>query len=293
MRTGSVNNKLWFKIKLIFSLLMLGFSLQAYSGFTNAWGNTVPASQPGWFVDMNRFSRSAHGSIKCEDCHGPMTGMGKSHPDPMAKDFLKIETKKIFDYQSCNKCHKNSFERFLSGEHAKALIKEKETGVLSKTGPAPICGDCHSAHYADSHLSRAEINKAMTTTCGSCHPDQMKSYLANYHGKTAVNLGFDKSASCTDCHGAHHCNSLKEKAAALKSCQRCHPNAQPQFADIIIHDSKTGLDKKSDAKKTGLQTVHALSLISLIFIVMVLAFFYSHSCLLMLRKIHEKLRKHN
>ncbi|RPH51969.1 MAG: hypothetical protein EHM85_04715 [Desulfobacteraceae bacterium] len=292
MRTGSVNNRLWFKIKLIFSLLMVWYSLQAYSGFTNAWGSIVSASQSGWFVDMNRFSSSAHGSIKCEDCHGPMAGAGKSHPDPKVKDFLRIETKKNFDYQSCKKCHKNSYERFLSGEHAKALIKEQETGVMSKTGPAPICGDCHSAHYSVSHLSHAEINKAMTTTCGSCHPSQMKSYLANYHGKTAVNLGFDKSASCTDCHGAHHCTSLKEKETALKSCRRCHPDAQPQFADIIIHDSKTDLDNKSDSKKTGLKTVHALSLISLIFIVMVLAFFYSHSFLLMLRKIHEKLRKH-
>jgi hypothetical protein len=293
LRTGSVNNKLCLKINLIFSLLLAGYSFQACFGFSSAWASTVPAPRSGWFVDMNRFSSSAHGSIKCEECHGPMTGMGKSHPDPMAKDFLRIETKKQFDYQNCKKCHKNAYERFLFGEHATALIKEKETGVPSRTGPAPNCGDCHSAHYTVSHLSHADINKAMTTTCGSCHPDQMKSYLSNYHGKTAVNLGFDKSASCTDCHGAHTCTSLKEKGAALKACQRCHPDAQPQFADIIIHDSKTDLDKKSDAKKTGILTVHTLSLISLIFIVVVLAFFYSHSCLLMLRKIHEKLRKHN
>lgn len=271
---------------------MVGFSLQAFLCFSNASAKTSPASQPGWFVDMNRFSSSAHGSIKCEDCHGPMTGMGKPHPDKTADDFLKVETKRVFDYQSCQKCHKNAYERFLSGDHAKALIKEKQTGVTSKTGHAPVCGDCHSAHYAKSHLSRSEINKSMTTTCGACHPDQMKSYLANYHGKTAVNLGFDKSASCTDCHGAHNCISLKDKEAALKSCRRCHPDAQPQFADIIIHDSKKDMDNKSDIKKSGLRTVHTLSLISLVFIVLVLAFFYSHSGLLMLRKIHEKLRKH-
>lgn len=271
---------------------MVGFSLQAFLGFSNAWGKTAPASQPGWFVDMNRFSSSAHGAIKCEDCHGLMTDMGKPHPDKTAKDFLRVETKRVFDYQSCRKCHKNAYERFLSGDHAKALIKEKQTGVTSKTGHAPVCGDCHSAHYAKSHLSRSEINKAMTTTCGACHPDQMKSYLGNYHGKTAVNLGFDKSASCTDCHGAHNCISLKDKEAALKSCRRCHPDAQPQFADIIIHDSKKDMDNKSDIKKSGLRTVHTLSLISLVFIVLVLAFFYSHSGLLMLRKIHEKLRKH-
>lgn len=241
---------------------------------------------------MNRFTDAAHGALKCEECHGPMSGKGLVHPDTRAKDFLKREAKRAFDYQSCQKCHKKTYDRFLLGEHAKAMAKEKETGELSRTGYAPTCGDCHSAHYSKSHLSRIEIGRNMTETCGTCHPAQKASYLANYHGKAAVNLGYDKSASCTDCHGAHHCISLKDKDAALKSCLRCHPNARPQFADIIIHDSTADLDKKSEAKQTGFQMVRTLSLISLIFIVLVLAFFYSHSCLLMLRKLHEKLRKH-
>jgi len=265
----------------------------AFSGDAYASAKPDLPDQSGWFVDMNRFANAAHGTIKCEECHGPMIGNGMVHPNPESKDFLKRETRRIFDYQTCQKCHKASYDRFLSGEHAKALTKEKETGKQSNTGYAPTCGDCHSAHYSKSHLSRIEIGKNMTESCGACHPDQKKSYLANYHGKAAVNLGYEKSASCTDCHGAHNCVALKDKEEALKSCRRCHPDAQPQFADIVIHDSKETLEKKSENKQTGLRLTHTLSLISLLLIIAVLAFFYNHSCLLMLRKIQEKLGKHN
>ncbi|MFZ3045605.1 MAG: multiheme c-type cytochrome [Desulfatirhabdiaceae bacterium] len=293
MQTGSFKTQLWLKTQLISFFLLAGWFFLVYSDGSLAWGKPVPTDQSGWFVDMNRFADAAHGAIKCEECHGPMTGNGQVHPDTRSADFLKREARRVFEYQNCQKCHKSSYDRFLLGEHAKAMTKEKESGEISKTGYAPTCGDCHSAHYSKSHLSRVETGQNMTETCGACHPDQKASYLANYHGKAAVNLGYDKSASCTDCHGAHTCVSLKDKGDALKTCQRCHPDAPPGFADIIIHDSRSDLDKKSEAKQTGLRLVHTLSLISLIFIVGVLAFFYSHSCLLMLRKLHEKLRKHN
>lgn len=270
--------------------------------FSSAWGKIQPAAefkkiQPApesnWFVEMNRFSNSAHTSIKCEECHGSMQENGKEHPELKAPKYLKKEDpKRTFDYQKCEKCHKKSYERFLKGAHAEALQKEKKTGEISKTGNAPTCGDCHSAHYAPAHLSRNEIGKNMMETCGACHEDQQMSFLANFHGKAAVNLGYDKSAFCTDCHGAHECLSLKDKQEALEACRRCHPDAKNGFADIIIHDSTKDIEKKSDAKKQGLKIIHLLGWISLIFVIMVLAFFYSHASLLLLRKIHEKLRTH-
>ncbi len=260
--------------------------------FSSAWGKPQPPSESNWFVDMNRFSNSAHTSIKCEECHGTMLEKGKAHPDPKDPDYLKKDPKRTFDYRQCEKCHKKSYERFTKGAHAEALEKEKKTGEVSKTGYAPTCGDCHSAHYAPAHLSRVETGKNMTETCGSCHPDQKTSFLANFHGKAAVNLGYDKSAFCTDCHGAHESLSLKDKKEALNACRRCHLDAKEGFADIIIHDSNKDIEKKSDAKKQGLRIVHLLGWISFVFVVMVLAFFYSHSSLLLLRKIHEKLRSH-
>jgi hypothetical protein len=291
--TGYFKNQYWRDALFLACFLSaIGF-LSITVMVPRVWAKPAGLDPSGWFVDMNRFSDSAHGAIKCEECHGSMAQKGQNHPDPASKDFLKRDSRRSFDYQSCAKCHKLSHDRYLIGDHAEARKKELETGNGSMTGYAPVCGDCHLAHYAKSHLSRIEIGKQMTETCGTCHPAQKSSYLANYHGKTAVNLGYDKSASCTDCHGGHTVISLKDPVAALTACRRCHPDATPQFADIIIHDSLVDMDKKSEAKQTGLRFVHTLSLLSLVFIVGVLAFFYSHSCLLMLRKIHEKLRKHN
>jgi hypothetical protein len=257
-----------------------------------AWGKGTPTDQLGWFVDMRRFSASAHNMLKCEDCHVSIFENGLSHPNTNDKEIRKKEARRVFDYKICEKCHKKSYERYLLGDHATAMVKEKETGQISKNGHAPVCGDCHSAHYTKSHLSRIEIGKEQTDSCGRCHPDQKKSYLDNYHGKAAVNLGYDKSALCTDCHGGHEVHSLRDSALALKACQRCHPEAQAQFANIIIHDSRINVDKKNETKQSGLKVVHTLSIISFIFIISIIIFFYSHSCLLLMRKLQDKLRKH-
>ncbi len=258
---------------------------------SNVLANADLASS-AWFVDMQKYAGAAHGTLKCEQCHGSMMDNGKIHPDQTASDFLKIQTKRGFNYQVCQQCHKSAYERFIKGEHAKALIKEINEGEVSKTGFAPSCGDCHSSHYSKSHLSRTQTGRLMTQSCGKCHFEQKNSYLASYHGKAAVNLEYEKAAFCTDCHGAHTTHSLKNKDIALKACQRCHFDATPEFANIIIHDSTKNLDQKSEAKQADLKTVHILSAISLVFVLVFLVFFYMHTGLLMLRKFQEKLRRH-
>jgi len=292
LQTGKIRKKtIWQTIRMG-PLLTTGCFFLLFLWGACAWGKTDVPSLSTWFVDMNQYAASAHGTLTCEDCHGTMMDKGKIHPDPDTADFLKTQTKRDFDYQACQKCHKTAYTRFLQGEHAKAAVKEKTTGKASETGFAPTCGDCHSAHYARSHLSRSQTGKMMTESCGSCHPEQKKTFLANYHGKAAVNLGYDKAAFCTDCHGAHTTLSLKDKEAALNACLRCHKDAPPEFANIIIHDSTKDLDLKNDTKKSGLRWVHWLGTMSFVFVVVVLVFFYTHTGLLMLRKLHEKLRRH-
>ncbi|WP_022666190.1 cytochrome c3 family protein [Desulfospira joergensenii] len=292
MQTGTMNQAKKSKPGQIFFLLAAGCFFLALAWPSSVWAKISASSGSDWFVQMDQYAAGAHGTLKCEDCHGPMQAKGKSHPDPEAAGFLKTDPKRTFDYQTCKKCHKTAHERFLKGEHAKAAEKEKKEGKPSQTGFAPTCGDCHSAHYSKSRKSRADTGKEMTRTCGACHPDQEASYLDNYHGKAGVNLGYDKAAFCTDCHGAHTAVSLKDKTQVLTTCRRCHPDATAAFADIIIHDTTKNLTVKTDAKQKGLKWVHALGTLSLIFVVAVLVFFYAHTGLLMLRKLHEKLRRH-
>ncbi|MCP4023311.1 MAG: hypothetical protein GY729_15815 [Desulfobacteraceae bacterium] len=292
MQTGTNRKKIKFKTGWIGPLLTAGCVLLAMTWFSNALARTGTAPLSTWFVQMDQYAGAAHGTLKCEECHGPMTGNSKSHPDPEAVDFLKTQTKRNFDYKSCKKCHKSAHERFQKGEHATAAVKQRADGKPSKTGFAPTCGDCHSAHYSKSHRTKAVIGKEMTQTCGACHGDQKESYLANYHGKTAVNLGYEKAAFCTDCHGAHTTISLKDQEVVLNACKRCHSDATPEFANIIIHDSTKNPDLKNDIKRSGLKWVHIMAALSLTFVVLVLTFFYMHTGLMILRKLHEKLRRH-
>jgi hypothetical protein len=297
LKTGALRDYRRSSVTTTVSIIVSACFFLFAAGVAAAWGKfypePLPKAESGWFVDMDLFSRSAHVGISCEECHGLMNTDGKSHPDTTdSPNFLKKRVKRLYDYRQCQKCRKIAYERYATGEHAVALEKEKKSGTVSKTGYAPTCGDCHSAHYSKSHLSRAETGKRLTEVCGSCHADQKASFLSNFHGKMAVHLGYDKSAFCTDCHGAHACSSLKDRKAALKTCQRCHPDAGPNFADVVIHDSFKNMDQKSDEKRAGLQKIRIFGLLSFCVVSFLLVLFYGHSFLLMLRKIHEQLRKH-
>ena len=257
----------------------------------------APTDPAGWFVDLNRFSESSHRNFTCEACHGDMTEQGKKHPDPEDAADLKREATRVYDYHRCRSCHRESYERYLRGAHAKALAEEQkaaasESAKASERLKAPTCGECHSSHYGRSHLSRVELGRQMTAVCGACHPAQKATYLENYHGKTAVNLGEEASAYCTDCHGAHDCISLKDRKVALKACQRCHPKAGEQFAQFVIHPTTEGLAKDNKEKGKHVTIIKIVTLIMTIIVLLVVGFFYGHSFLWLLRELHEKLRKH-
>ena len=154
----------------------------------------IPDQESSWFVNLNRFADSAHGTFSCEQCHADMDKGNKLHPVSESSTSLLKSATRLYDYSRCRTCHRTSYEKYLLGEHALALQKEElkpENKDLSAADPgnAPTCGDCHSSHYVRSHLSRVETGRNMTRVCGSCHPAQKTSYLENYHGKAAVNLG--------------------------------------------------------------------------------------------------------
>ena len=252
----------------------------------------APVDKSTWFVDKSAFDASAHASFTCEECHGTMTEDDKKHPDPEDKAFLKKDITRTYDYSSCKRCHPESYSRYLMGAHAKALEEERGAKELEKDKlPAPTCGSCHSSHYVKGKLSRVETGIALTETCAACHPEQTASYLENYHGKTAVNLKSEKSAFCTDCHGTHECKSLKDATAARAACLRCHPEANEQFARFVIHASTAGLGDDDKEKADKVAAIHRIEVIGLVFVVLVLGFFYFHSIIWFLRRMHEKLRK--
>lgn len=276
-------------LSLMMSLLLLG---PQYSEAA-----ITPDEQPEWFVDMRRFAASAHGTFSCEQCHGNMKKNQTMHPDSENPLFLKADVNRQYDYRRCSTCHKPSYEQYLNGAHAKALLKQKsvlpdEFNKLPENKKAPTCGNCHSGHYVKGHLTRVEIGRQMVSLCGTCHPGQAAAYLDNYHGKAAVNLGDKNAAFCTDCHGAHHCRSLKDKKIALATCKRCHPEATEGFTQVVIHNTTRDLSENDKEKRAHVALIRVVSILMTVLVLLVVGFFYGHSFIWILRELHEKLRKH-
>ncbi len=261
----------------------------------NLWAKEAPPAS-SWFVDLSRFSTSAHGTLTCEVCHGTMKEAGKIHPDSRVPLFLKQEASRLFDYGRCRSCHRTGYDRYQIGAHA--LARQKEKDLLSRgesledpRTPAPTCGQCHSSHYEKAHRTRLEIGRAMTESCGSCHPSQKATYLENSHGKKAVWLGQINAAYCTDCHGAHQCVSLKDKKIALTACRRCHPQAGERLAEFVIHPATKDLTEKDREKKARVELIQTVTLVMLVLVIALVAFFYGHSFIWLLRELHEKLKR--
>jgi len=255
-----------------------------------------------WFVDMNRFAASAHASFSCEECHGTMLEDGGRHPDPQHPQFLRQQASRSYDYERCGKCHRLSHERYKKGAHAKALEKEKKAEQEGQANPnpqkeslmAPTCGECHSSHYDVSGRSRVALGKRQVEVCGSCHPRYTESYMKNIHGRTGVDLGNEQSAYCTDCHGAHSVASLAKGEEALPVCLRCHPQAGPEFANVVIHElaSVTEPPEEPAPKDAATLWIQRVRIAAIAVVVLSLVFFFGHSALWLLRELHEKLRKH-
>lgn len=257
----------------------------------------TPDGRPEWFVNMERFAASAHGTFSCEQCHGDMKRDGRVHPDSEVPGFLQNHANRQYDYRRCKSCHNPSYGQYLEGAHAKALLKQRTDSTaafakLPESKRAPTCGNCHSGHYVKAHLSRVEIGRQMVSVCGACHPNQSATYMDNYHGKAAVNLGDKNSAFCTDCHGAHHCRSLKDKKEALSACKRCHPEATEGFTQVVIHNTTRDLAGDDREKRAHVALIRVVTVLMAILVILVVGFFYGHSFMWILRELHEKLRKH-
>ncbi len=248
---------------------------------------TVEAEPSSWYIDIERFNDGAHGGTDCSLCHVDITpeDIPDQHP---SVDNLPLDAVELFDYAACGTCHPEEYEHYQQGLHAEVLRGERESKIEYA---APTCGHCHDPHYGRAALSRLQIVDAQVRICGQCHPSELKTYLDNYHGKTAVDLDYENSASCADCHGSHRVLSLSEPEEAIRVCRECHPDASENMAGFLIHAEET-ISPEVDGADGGRYIL--LFFVQVFFILLtvgVLAFFYGHTFLWLLRNLHEKLRR--
>ncbi|HEY6558713.1 MAG TPA: cytochrome c3 family protein [Polyangiaceae bacterium] len=180
----------------------------------------------------------------CNDCHG------RAHQLYEAKDARStVHPKNIAN--TCGGCHSEARDEYLKSKHAKVLAsaQPKLNPSIEKPGAKhqpPTCQTCHTAHSIVE--SGRGLRLESDRICGKCHENRLERYLETYHGRAHA-LGDRDVAACHDCHGKHDIRPVAEPASMLSdqnrlsTCQQCHTNAPPNFADYRAHADHT--DRKN------------------------------------------------
>ncbi len=222
--------------------------------------------------EVKEFLGSAHAKAakngdaqapSCQSCHGSIHEvLAADDPhSPVAKKNLP---------ETCGACH--SDPAFLA-KHQIPFARPVEAYKLSVHGravaagnaKAASCSDCHGSHgILAARDPRSKINHwSVPATCGACHTEIQKVYMASVHGQ-AVAAGAADAPVCTDCHGEHIILGPRESQSLVNpanvstvTCGRCHSDARldarynlPADRVSTFADSFHGL-----ASRAGSQTV--------------------------------------
>lgn len=177
----------------------------------------------------------------------------------------------------CGKCHNKERDAYATSVHGDE--------VLWKANPkAAICSDCHTTHdIADPVIDSSRL--VITQNCGTCHQENLKSYLGTYHGQVNT-LGYAYTAKCFDCHGnhgiqrTHDPNSTVHPDNRLKTCQKCHVGATAGFVSFQPHGNTHDIDRYP------FMWIASKFMIALLF--GVFAFFWTHSALWYYREYKDR-----
>jgi cytochrome b subunit of formate dehydrogenase/nitrate/TMAO reductase-like tetraheme cytochrome c subunit len=148
--------------------------------------------------------------LECGGCHGP----GTTLPNLAGEQF-----------------HKDPHQEYSSSIHAKIQPNGK---------PAADCKSCHTV-MGDMTTDLPPENPKSTVfstnqeqTCGACHTDALNSFHASIHGDL-LDKGDTRAASCSDCHGNHTIQPIKNAGSTLNRshltaiCIQCHSGIVPDY----------------------------------------------------------------
>lgn len=185
----------------------------------------------------------------CQSCHG-------SHDIKKVESVSSLELKKKVTAM-CGQCHLDIYTAFKTSIHGVALFEKLNTDV-------PVCTDCHGEHRikrTDDPESSVFKTKVYST-CGECHAsekivekygiksDKFKTYETSYHG-IAVQFGEKTAANCASCHGVHDIKPQSDPTSSVnpnnivKTCGKCHPDANANYAKGRIHIDSHSKDSGS------------------------------------------------
>ncbi len=207
-------------------------------------GNPEGAPQSDAYLE---YFASAHGQAiakgspkapLCQDCHG-------SHAIRKVKD-AESAVSRFKVAETCGRCHIEIYAQYKTSIHGVALGK----GI----GEAPSCTGCHGEHRILAHTDPKSTVYAthVADQCSKCHAsvsimgkfgietEQVATYKESFHG-VASKFGSRTVANCASCHGTHDIRppddplSMVNPKNVPKTCGKCHPGANPNFAVGKMH----------------------------------------------------------
>jgi len=175
----------------------------------------------------------------CVDCHGAHDLRKGSDASSSVSRHNIAET--------CGNCHGEIADQYRQSIHGTALAR----GINA----AATCTDCHGEHNIlspnDVH-SPVYSRNVSVQVCSPCHAsvklnakfglanDRLQSFDDSYHG-LANKAGAIEVANCASCHGVHDIKPSSDstsrinKANLARTCGRCHPGANANFARGSVH----------------------------------------------------------
>ncbi|WP_088280061.1 cytochrome c3 family protein [Ideonella sp. A 288] len=159
-----------------------------------------------------------HVEQDCTDCHSDLDD--KTHgkvSTPLASRRALMESMQ----ETCRDCHKKRQKLYDDGLHA-ALVKQG-------SDKAPLCANCHDAHYQASVKLLEPIDK---TSCAACHDKVFAAYKADVHGLARVAKGKD-SPICADCHQSHDNKAASLGDGQKDTCLKCHKDSADKHAQWL------------------------------------------------------------
>jgi len=194
-------------------------------------------------VHMRAVAAGNKNAAICTDCHNP-------HTQAIITDQsgALLPDARLHIPETCARCHSAIYDTYKQSVHGAALTQEGNTDV-------PTCIDCHGVHDIVDPTTNA-FRLSSPQICAKCHTNTaimnkygistavLNTYVADFHG-TTVTL-FEKTTPdqvtnkpvCFDCHGVHDIKRVDDpvygfqmKQNILVACQRCHPDANPNFPD--------------------------------------------------------------
>ena len=198
------------------------------------------------FVNYTELKNARHSTIACSQCHSEVN---ISRHRPCETITMKVD---------CSACHSEVGDEYNTSTHG-MLAAEQDPN-------APRCKECHGTHNVLGKLNPQSPIFAINipVLCAKCHregekaairytgteKDIVEHYTESIHGKGLIKSGLTVTATCTDCHTAHHelphnnPESTINQNLIAATCGHCHYGIQESFKHSVHSPNVTSTEKE-------------------------------------------------